>query len=783
MTVNGTANKVKTHLQDYGLKSIGGGQYMSNRPYSNGDKDSMGLILKIDSDEHGAYFDHVEGEGGSLWQLADRLGIEHPEKAPAKIEILNLETYAKNKGLEAEPFLRAGWQDCKKGGRPALRIKTKGGDRYRFLDGKKPKFSAWKFKPCFYGLDVALQIANHYDRPLILCNGEPSTIVGQYYRLPALSIPGGEAKPINEKLIAELKAKYSGGEIIIALDNDSTGLIGSVNFYKQLFIEGFKVRAIDFKLLTGVVFDGFDLADFCKIEKEQSYELLINGKEFDIELAEMAIGIKREACMDIYRGFGKVAQQATKEAEAKFSISGTEHLNDKSAERALMGGIFSKFDSVTFYTINNTLSPQDLTDPVLVALYNVMNRVFSNKHPNLTTDPHTIWEIIKRGDGLLRKKLNNKQELEALICELVLESGLLLEEQLIELATIIKDYSDRRRAMSVFKMGMGQANALNTSIEKTINQTQRALNQISLSADKTEIYQASDLVDDYLQHIDNAMNGGVTFFPLPIKELERRLVGLQPTEVTLLAGRPGMGKTALAIYTALFGARQGKRVLFFSLEMGKFQLMTRIISIITQEQGQHISIEKQVTGKLTQNERALIEKATIHFLSLPITIIDKPALTMAKISRLSKKEQLNNGNIDLIIGDYLGQIKPDLQMEKLSEASLATAIVNEWCILAKDLDTPVLLLHQLSRNVENRADKIPTLSDLRNGGEEPANKVITLFSEDYYDPTAPPGLIKVNIAKNRQGQTGSPITAIYLKDYGIFKDAVSTTVNLNGGGF
>lgn len=211
--------------------------------------------------------------------------------------------------------------------------------------------------------------------------------------------------------------------------------------------------------------------------------------------------------------------------------------------------------------------------------------------------------------------------------------------------------------------------------------------------------------------------------------------------------------------------------------------MSRFISIITKEQGQHVSIEKQVKGLLTPNERALIEKAATYFLSLPITIIDKPALNMTQIKRLAKKEQLNNGEIGLIIGDYLGQIKPDKQMENFSQSSLATAIVNEWATLSKELNTASLLLHQLSRSLVNRADKTPVLADLREGGEEPANKAILLHDDSYYDPSIPPGVAKAIVGKNRQGETGPPIPFIYDRSTGVIGDATTKVTPLNGGGF
>jgi len=261
-----TAELVLDALKPYGLKEEKPGQYRSNRPWSS-NSDSMSLTITITDQEHGAYYDHVSGESGSLYELAGRLGIKvnrpNTQKYPAsktKRKYKDLEDYAQEHGVDASIFIEAGWTFVIKQNRPALEFSTISGLRWRFLDGEKSEFKhIWKYVSCWHKLEEAIAIAKRTSQPLVICNGEPSVVVAQHFGIPAFCITGGEKQKIRPDLLKILGDQWS-GEIRIAPDCDDTGKSMSQKFSNSLTSAGFQVSVVDLK--GG---QGFDLADFCKL--------------------------------------------------------------------------------------------------------------------------------------------------------------------------------------------------------------------------------------------------------------------------------------------------------------------------------------------------------------------------------------------------------------------------------------------------------------------------------------------------------------------------------------
>lgn len=235
MNPSSTAYKVITALQPFGIKEVSRGKYKSNSPFKVG-SDSGSFTLNISDDEHGMYFYFVDGDGGSLYDLATQLGIDVPETV-----INTLEQYAQKQGVPAQVFRAAGWRECKKmtnaGEFPALEFGTKTGKRWRvlgeFVKGK-PKFINEKgYKNCWYGLERAIARASTNGQPLIICNGEPSVLVADFYRVGATCLTGGEGKNITPQQIEELRSKWD-GPVWVVLDCDKAGRIGSENYYNAL---------------------------------------------------------------------------------------------------------------------------------------------------------------------------------------------------------------------------------------------------------------------------------------------------------------------------------------------------------------------------------------------------------------------------------------------------------------------------------------------------------------------------------------------------------------------
>lgn len=275
-----TGEKVLAHLQSYGVKPDGGAGKWRSRSPLRPSSDSLSFTLFIHADgEHGAWDDKAGGEGGSLYTLCDRLGIEYLKIAQARRTVdnskrayNNLAEYAALKGVPEEAFLNAKWskEPIIYAKRPALQFPTSGGTRYRFIDGGSPAFiSQSGYKACWYGLKPAATYARVHQLPLILCNGEPSVVVALHWRIPACAITGGEKATIPEALLTELKQTWTGA-ILLAMDCDEAGRKSAEGKAKLLRAAGFTVAIIDLGLE-----DKGDLADFCKLYTDNALDTLL----------------------------------------------------------------------------------------------------------------------------------------------------------------------------------------------------------------------------------------------------------------------------------------------------------------------------------------------------------------------------------------------------------------------------------------------------------------------------------------------------------------------------
>jgi hypothetical protein len=268
-----TANRVLAALEQYKLKPVGPNKYRCHsplRPASN----SHAFSLTLNGDEHGTYYDHVTHESGSLYALAKALHIEPStvvaSDSPTKRAYTGLADYAAAHGVPGDVLRAAGWDDVAPypsfphTGRPALKFATPNGPRYRLIDGEKPTYiQPVGYTACLYGLDKALELANATQQPLVLCNGEASTVVAQHYGMAAFCQNMGE-KRLNDANLALLQQRYSGA-IIIAPDCDTTGRTVAHDLTAQLTQAGYSVRAVN---LNGHA--GYDLADFAWLHGEDA---------------------------------------------------------------------------------------------------------------------------------------------------------------------------------------------------------------------------------------------------------------------------------------------------------------------------------------------------------------------------------------------------------------------------------------------------------------------------------------------------------------------------------
>ena len=257
-----------------------------------------------------------------------------------------------------------------------------------------------------------------------------------------------------------------------------------------------------------------------------------------------------------------------------------------------------------------------------------------------------------------------------------------------------------------------------------------------------------------LDHLSElSANGGKTLPGLPtgFGVLDDKMNGLNKSDLVLLAARPGMGKTSMALNLALNVARSsGQAVAVFSLEMSREQLVTRILSNQATVENQRL-----VTGNLREQDWVNIANAASVLSGLDILIDDNPLLTVADMNAKCRRID----NLGLVVIDYL-QLMASSGTKGYSGESrqqVVSDISRMLKIMAKELQVPVLCLSQLSRANEKREDKRPMLSDLRESGaiEQDADIVMFLYRDDYYNEDSEKrNIAECIIAKNRHGETG-----------------------------
>ena len=247
-------------------------------------------------------------------------------------------------------------------------------------------------------------------------------------------------------------------------------------------------------------------------------------------------------------------------------------------------------------------------------------------------------------------------------------------------------------------------------------------------------------------------------------DVDAAISGLNDSDLILLAARPGMGKTSMALNILLHaGKYSGKSVVFFSLEMSREQLAMRLIS-----NEAFVDNKKLVTGRLSEDDWDKVAAAAAALNQTRIYIDDNPTLSVADMNAKCRRVE----NLGLVVIDYLQlmQSAGGRQYAGENRQQVVSDISRALKIMAKELNVPVLCLSQLSRANESRSDKRPMLSDLRESGaiEQDADIVMFLYREGYYDKDTPnPNLAECIIAKNRHGETRT-VELQWLPEYTTF---------------
>ena len=315
-----------------------------------------------------------------------------------------------------------------------------------------------------------------------------------------------------------------------------------------------------------------------------------------------------------------------------------------------------------------------------------------------------------------------------------------------------------------------------TNLDSVMDEAEKAVFGVSERRLTRDLQPIQETLSDYYDRISDlaARPDEIQGVPTGFIDLDKLLSGLQPSDLIIVAGRPGMGKTGLALSIAKNAAQTHKKhVAIFSLEMSNEQLVQRLIS---QETG--IDSQRLRTGKLDEPEWPLFTHAIEVLSDTRIFLDDTPAITPLQLRTKCRRLHLEF-RLDLIIVDYLQLMGGDRRIDnRVQEVSY---ISRNLKVLARELNVPVLAAAQLSRAVEQRSDKRPVLSDLRESGslEQDADIVMFIFRPEVYveDPTKE-NLAEILVAKHRNGPVGN-VQLIFRKNLAKFENAATRHFDLS----
>ena len=396
-------------------------------------------------------------------------------------------------------------------------------------------------------------------------------------------------------------------------------------------------------------------------------------------------------------------------------------------EQALLASLLT--DNKVYERISDFLKPTHFYDKINGRIYEAVSKLIEN---NQLADPLT-----------LKNYFTQKNELEVIggdkyLIELAKNSTILSNVQ--DYGQRIYDLFQRREIIKISDEITNEAHAcdIEKNAHEIIEKAESQLFNLSSTGETSKDFQ--DFTTTLTEAIKSAeaaykREGHLSGIPTGFTDLDQLLGGLHKTDLIILAGRPSMGKTALATNIAFKIASENsidnenkKNVVgFFSLEMSSEQLATRILA-----EDSSISSEKIRRGEMNSNDFQQILKSSSKLGNLPLFIDDSPNLSIAALRTRARRLKRKH-NLDIIVIDYLQLIRPSVSRPDNRVLEIAEMTRNLKA-LSKELNIPVLCLSQLSRQVEQREDKRPQLSDLRESGaiEQDADVVMFVYREEYY---------------------------------------------------
>jgi len=408
------------------------------------------------------------------------------------------------------------------------------------------------------------------------------------------------------------------------------------------------------------------------------------------------------------------------------------------AEQSVLGSVF--VEQGTMKTLVDKLDSDDFYTYRHKVIYTAMVELFQE---NIEIDYTTLSNKLET-KGLL----NDAGGIDYI---LGLINSVPSIQNLSNYINIVRDKSITRRIMDacrkIIEDGYSDSDALSF-----VDNAEKTIFDIAKERRTTDFVKIGEVAEQVIEKTENAKNnaGKLTGLDTGFGELNDYTLGLQPTELMIIAARPSMGKSAFALNIATNVAKMDRKpyVAFFSLEMGSDQLVGRMLSAESRVHSNAIR-----TGELSPVQWRQIALAKENLSNLNIVFDDSGTVKVTDLRQKCRK-LAQEKKLDLVIIDYLQLLSGTRTENRVQEVSEISRTLKE---MARELKIPVIALSQLSRAVERREDKVPIMADLRDSGsiEQDADIILFLYRDDYYtkEKSERPNTVEIVIAKNRSGAT------------------------------
>ena len=427
--------------------------------------------------------------------------------------------------------------------------------------------------------------------------------------------------------------------------------------------------------------------------------------------------------------------------------------HDLVAEQSVLGAVF--ISPETMASLADELVPDDFYKPANKIVFKTMLSLLEKGEPIDATT--MISALTNQGDISTIGGINY-------VVELVNSTP--TSKNVEHYAKLVKEKAMLRKVIADLSESLSSAYQGDVSIGDIIAKTEKSMLDISNQNTGTGFRNVADILDTHMQIVEtrSQTDGFVTGLSTGFVGLDKITTGLHEGNLIILAARPAMGKTALALNIAKHVATvERKPAVIFSLEMGAEELIERMVASEGMVPGYHLK-----TGNLSTDEWKRLVHAQSNLYDVPIFVDDTAGIRISEIRSKARKLSQEMGGLGIIIIDYLQLITGS---KRENRQQIVSEISRELKILAKDLRVPVIALSQLSRSVEQRQDKRPMLSDLRESGsiEQDADIVAFLYRDAYYqkehaDSQEANNVTELILEKNRHGSLGT-VKLYFHKEY------------------